>query len=564
MQFQRLRLVGFKSFVDPAEVQIEAGLTGIVGPNGCGKSNVLESLRWVMGANSAKAMRGQGMEDVIFAGAAGRPPRNHAEVQLTIDNAQKRAPQPFTDSPMLEVSRRIERGRGSTYRINGKEVRARDVQLLFADASTGANSPALVRQGQISELIAAKPQNRRRILEEAGGVAGLHTRRHEAELRLKAAETNLDRLDDIGKELESTLNRLKREARQAEKYKKISAEIRALQAALLYVRWTDAKTAAETAAAELREADRLVAETTTAATAAQTAALNAQEGLKPAREEDAVATALLNRAIIERDRLDMAEQAARAEVERLKAEVARIEAYRVREDGMAADAGRELERLDREIEKLKAEIAAAPERGPELERALLEAEDERKAADAEVERLAGTLAAVEARANAESARKRDAEARLARVKGQHEQARCEREALGPLETPEIETAKAALETAQTELATAREAVEAPRRNAATSPAPSRTRAPPPAPPRTDWAACRPRRAGWRNFWSRASASILRRWTGCRPPRAMRPRWRRRWAMIWTPHWTPAPRRTGQAPTRRRRTGRKGSSPCRPM
>ncbi|EKY29899.1 RecF/RecN/SMC protein, partial [Brevundimonas diminuta 470-4] len=460
MQFQRLRLVGFKSFVDPAEVQIEAGLTGIVGPNGCGKSNVLESLRWVMGANSAKAMRGQGMEDVIFAGAAGRPPRNHAEVQLTIDNASKRAPQPFTDSPMLEVTRRIERGRGSTYRINGKEVRARDVQLLFADASTGANSPALVRQGQISELIAAKPQNRRRILEEAGGVAGLHTRRHEAELRLRAAETNLDRLDDIGKELESTLNKLKREARQAEKYKKISAEIRALQAALLYVRWTDAKAAAETAAAELREADRLVAETTTTAAAAQTAALNAQEGLKPAREEDAVATALLNRAIIERDRLDMAEQAARAEVDRLKAEVARIEADRAREDGMAADAGRELERLDRELEKLKAEIAAAPERGPELERALLEAEDARKAADAEVERLAGTLAAVEARANAESARKRDAEARLARVKSQHEQARRERKALGPLETPEIETAKAALETAQADLTAAREAVEA--------------------------------------------------------------------------------------------------------
>ena len=240
MQFQRLRLVGFKSFVDPAEVHIESGLTGIVGPNGCGKSNVLESLRWVMGANSAKAMRGQGMDDVIFAGAAGRPPRSHAEVVLTIDNAQKRAPQPFTDSPVLEVSRRIDRGQGSTYRINGKEVRARDVQLLFADASTGANSPALVRQGQISELIAAKPQNRRRILEEAGGVSGLHTRRHEAELRLRAAETNLSRLDDIAGELETQLNRLKREARQAEKYKKVAAEIRALQSALLYARWTDA------------------------------------------------------------------------------------------------------------------------------------------------------------------------------------------------------------------------------------------------------------------------------------------------------------------------------------
>ncbi|WP_395942494.1 chromosome segregation protein SMC [Brevundimonas sp.] len=460
MQFQRLRLVGFKSFVDPAEVHIESGLTGVVGPNGCGKSNVLESLRWVMGANSAKAMRGQGMDDVIFAGAAGRPPRSHAEVQLTIDNAQRRAPQPFTDSPVLEVSRRIDRGQGSTYRINGKEVRARDVQLLFADASTGANSPALVRQGQISELIAAKPQNRRRILEEAGGVAGLHTRRHEAELRLKAAETNLDRLDDIGRELETALNRLKREARQAEKYKKISAEIRALQAALLYVRWNDAKLAAETSAEELRAADRAVAETTTAAAAAQTAALAAQEALKPAREEDAVASALLHRASLERDRLDMAEQAARAEVERLKAEAARIAADAEREENMAADARRELDRLDHELTRLKAEIAAAPERGPELDKALTAAEDARKAADGEVERLAGTLAAVEARANAETARKRDAETRLARVTAQHDQAKREREALGPLETPELEAARQALETAQAELTAAREAVEA--------------------------------------------------------------------------------------------------------
>ncbi|URI14405.1 chromosome segregation protein SMC [Brevundimonas albigilva] len=460
MQFQRLRLVGFKSFVDPAEVQIEAGLTGVVGPNGCGKSNVLESLRWVMGANSAKAMRGQGMDDVIFAGAAGRPPRSHAEVQLTIDNAQRRAPQPFTDAPVLEVSRRIDRGQGSTYRINGKEVRARDVQLLFADASTGANSPALVRQGQISELIAAKPQNRRRILEEAGGVAGLHTRRHEAELRLKAAEANLDRLDDIGRELETALNRLKREARQAEKYKKISAEIRALQAALLFVRWNDARVAAEAAAAELRQADQAVAETTTAAAAAQTAALAAQEALKPAREEDAVASALLHRASLERDRLDMAEQAARAEVDRLKAEAARIAADAEREEGMAADARRELDRLDHELDRLKAEIAAAPERGPELDTALQLAEDARKAADAEVERLAGTLAAVEARANAETARKRDAEARLARVVAQHAQAGREREALGPLETPELEAARQALAAAQADLASARDAVEA--------------------------------------------------------------------------------------------------------
>jgi chromosome segregation protein len=459
MQFQRLRLVGFKSFVDPAEVHIEPGLTGIVGPNGCGKSNVLESMRWVMGANSAKAMRGQGMDDVIFAGAADRPPRNHAEVQLTIDNAQRRAPQPFTDAPMLEVSRRIDRGQGSTYRINGKEVRARDVQLLFADASTGANSPALVRQGQISELIAAKPQNRRRILEEAGGVAGLHTRRHEAELRLKAAETNLERLDDIGRELETALNRLKREARQAERYKKISAEIRALQAALLFVRWNDARVAAEGAAAELAEADRAVASATSAAAAAQTAALKAQEALKPAREEDAVAAALLHRASLERDRLDMAEQAARAEVERLQAETMRIAADIEREGGMADDAAAELSRITEALTAIEAEIAAAPARGPELETALAAAEDARRAADAEVERVAGAVASVEARLNAENARKRDAEARVARAEAQLGSARSEREALGPLERPEIEAASAELAKAQANLASARAAVE---------------------------------------------------------------------------------------------------------
>ncbi|MBX9575604.1 MAG: AAA family ATPase, partial [Caulobacteraceae bacterium] len=404
MQFQRLRLVGFKSFVDPTEVFIEPGLTGIVGPNGCGKSNVLESMRWVMGANSAKAMRGQGMEDVIFAGASDRPARNHAEVQLTIDNAQRKAPQPFTDSAVIEVSRRIDRGQGSTYRINGKEVRARDVQLLFADASTGANSPALVRQGQISELIAAKPQNRRRILEEAGGVAGLHTRRHEAELRLRAAETNLERLEDIGREIEGNLSRLKREARQAEKYKKISAEIRALQSALVWVRWNDARVADEQAREELGQADQAVAETASAAARAQTAALNAQEAMKPARDEDAVAAALLHRATLERDRLDMAEQAAKAEVDRLTAERARIAADVEREQCLARDAQAELARLDETLGALRAEIAAAPERGPELEAALAQAESARAEADAEVERRAGAVAATEARVAAETAR----------------------------------------------------------------------------------------------------------------------------------------------------------------
>ncbi len=460
MQFQRLRLVGFKSFVDPAEVQIEPGLTGVVGPNGCGKSNVLEGMRWVMGANSAKAMRGSGMDDVIFSGASNRPPRNHAEVRLTIDNSQRKAPQPFTDSAVIEVSRRIDRGQGSTYRINGKEVRARDVQLLFADASTGANSPALVRQGQISELIAAKPQNRRRILEEAGGVAGLHTRRHEAELRLKAAETNLDRLDDIGRELETALTRLKREARHAERYRKISAEIRALQAALLFARWNDARLTAETATHALSDADRAVGEAVGAAARATAAAVSAQEDLKPAREEDAVAAALLHRASLERDRLDMAEQQARAEVERLTAEISRLAGDRERETALSRDAGAELARLDAAITSLQAEIDAAPARGPELDRTLDAAEDARRAADTGVERVAGTLAALEARASAETARRRDAEARVARAEAALGAARQEREALGSVQTPERTTALETLEAATSALASARAGVEA--------------------------------------------------------------------------------------------------------
>ena len=197
MKFERLRLTGFKSFCDPTEFKIEPGLTGIVGPNGCGKSNLVEALRWVMGESSFKNMRASGMDEVIFSGAGARPSRNLAEVGLTLDNSDRRAPAAFNDAETIEVTRRIERESGSTYRVNGREVRARDVQLLFADASTGARSPALVRQGQIGEIIAAKPQARRLILEEAAGVSGLHSRRHEAELRLNGAEDNLLRVEDV-------------------------------------------------------------------------------------------------------------------------------------------------------------------------------------------------------------------------------------------------------------------------------------------------------------------------------------------------------------------------------
>src|SRR5215217_7061181 len=197
MKLTRLRLLGFKSFVEPTELPIEPGLTGIVGPNGCGKSNLVEALRWVMGEASARRLRGGEMDDVIFGGSGSRPQRNLAEVALTLDNSARDVPFLFNESASIEVVRRIVRGAGSSFRVNGREARARDVQLLFADAASGPHSGALVGQGRIGALIAAKPEERRLLLDEAAGTAGLHARRHEAELKLRAAENNLARLDDV-------------------------------------------------------------------------------------------------------------------------------------------------------------------------------------------------------------------------------------------------------------------------------------------------------------------------------------------------------------------------------
>ena len=237
MHFLRLRLAGFKSFVDSTDLSIEPGLTGIVGPNGCGKSNLVEALRWVMGESSARLMRGREMDDVIFGGSADRPARNHAEVRVLLDNAARTAPAVFNDHAEIEVSRRIERGLGSVYRINGKEARARDVQLLFADETTGSRSAALVGQGEVGMLISARPNERRALLDEAAGVTGLHNRRHEAELRLRAAEANIERLDDVLGALESQLQGLKRQARQAGRYRRLSERIRATEALLLHRRY---------------------------------------------------------------------------------------------------------------------------------------------------------------------------------------------------------------------------------------------------------------------------------------------------------------------------------------
>src|SRR5512132_4073239 len=237
MKLTRLRLLGFKSFVEPTDFLIEPGLTGVVGPNGCGKSNLVEALRWGMGESSHKSMRAASMDDVIFSGSNTRPARNNAEVAIAIDNSTRAAPAAFNDQDSLEIARRIERESGSNYRINGREVRARDVQILFADASTGARSPALVHQGRIGEIIQAKPEQRRRVLEEAAGVAGLHARRHEAELRLKAAETNLLRVEDVIGQLTAQVDGLKKQARQAIRYREVAARGRKAEAMLFHLRF---------------------------------------------------------------------------------------------------------------------------------------------------------------------------------------------------------------------------------------------------------------------------------------------------------------------------------------
>ena len=252
MQIKRLRLSGFKSFVDPADLRIEPGLTGIVGPNGCGKSNLLEALRWAMGENSPKSMRGAGMEDVIFAGTASRPARDFAEVSILADE--------IGEGDETEIVRRIERGAGSAYRIDGQDVRAKDVSLLFADAATGAHSPALVSQGRIGAIIAAKPAERRMLLEEAAGIAGLHVRRRDAEAKLRATEANLARLDEVIGDQDARAGALRRQARQAERYRILSERIRVAEARMIYARWRDAAAAADIAKAEAATADTRVAE----------------------------------------------------------------------------------------------------------------------------------------------------------------------------------------------------------------------------------------------------------------------------------------------------------------
>ncbi|ODS00745.1 hypothetical protein AUC68_14330 [Methyloceanibacter methanicus] len=354
MQISKLRLLGFKSFVEPTELVIEHGLTGVVGPNGCGKSNLLEALRWAMGETSYKSMRGSAMDDVIFAGAQDRPARNMAEVTLFIDNSERLAPAEFNDADVLEVTRRIERDAGSAYRVNGKDVRARDIRLLFEDAATGARSPALVQQGRIGEIVSATPLERRRVLEDAAGVAGLHSRRHEAELRLKAAENNLARLADLIGQLTSQLQATRRQARQAKRYRDISTKIHEMEALSYHLQWLAACAQVEADEAAFQDSLAAVAEQTRAEAEALRMQTEAADKLQPLRDEERPAPRFLHRLTVDRDALEREEARAKARQEELETQLAQASRDLAREEEQIAEADKVLEGLAQEKAGLEA------------------------------------------------------------------------------------------------------------------------------------------------------------------------------------------------------------------
>ena len=422
VQFNRLRLTGFKSFVESTDLLIDSGVTGIVGPNGCGKSNLVEALRWTMGENSPKSMRGSGMEDVIFGGTGGRPARNIAEVSLHLDNSDRKAPSAFNQFDEIEVVRRIERGKGSTYRINGKEVRARDVQLLFADNATGAHSPAIVSQGRIGAVINAKPEDRRSLLEEAAGITGLHSRRHEAELRLRAAETNLERLDDVIGTLSSQLQVLKRQARQATRYRNIAGHLRRQEAVFLYIEAEAARTQMQRTAELLDAAEAVVVELTEKAAVAATAQGEAASRLPALREAEAGAAAGLQRLRLEQAGLDREqEQAERARAEASERQ-SQLQADQARSAAQAQDAAAAAEGLTAEQAELHDASAGEQAAIEAARRQREERAEEVKVREQELTTQAEALASEEARLAAQQRQVAEAEQRIAALRGRLEEA----------------------------------------------------------------------------------------------------------------------------------------------
>jgi chromosome segregation protein len=455
VQFDKLRLSGFKSFVDPTELVIEPGMTGIVGPNGCGKSNLVEALKWVMGETSAKQMRGSEMEDVIFAGSGQRPARNIAEVMLSLDNRTRTAPAAVNDTDQLDVVRRIERGHGSAYSVNGREIRARDVQTLFADAATGSRSTALVSQGRIGTLINAKPADRRSVIDEAAGITGLYARRHEAELRLRAAEQNLARVQDVLVALEEQHKGLKRQARQASRYRNLSDHIRRAEAAVLALKLANAERDLAVSGERLKEAEAQVADLTRLVGLATTAQAEAATALPPLRNDEAAAAAGLQR-------LRVAHDALTAEAERVAA--AQFEAERrlqqteqdlAREQGRKNDAEAAISDLGSQRERLEEERFGEEDRAIAAEEARDTARSETGVAEVELDRLTRQIADDEALRQSVSREIAELQDRLRRlssrrdeVNAQQQQLQAELSNLPALPEVELETARAALEEAR--------------------------------------------------------------------------------------------------------------------
>ncbi len=352
IQFKSLRLSGFKSFADRTEVDIGPGLNGIVGPNGCGKSNLVEALRWVMGESSARKMRGDGMEDVIFNGTSRRASKNIAEVSLLLDNATRSAPPAYNGTDEIEITRRIEKDHGSAYKINGKTVRARDVHMLLADTVTGANSPALVSQGRITHIINSKPLERRIVLEESAGISGLYARRHEAELRLKAADTNLVRLQDIVGGMENQLSGLKRQSRQAAKYRNVNAQIRQLEIIIAWLEWSELSARKQATHEKFLEAEKIVADKLTTVTQLTKTQGTQAQALPDLRKAETEAAAALQVKKITLQRLE--DEASRLEklIEDTKQQLAQTVSDEAHESTSASESATTLEKLTSEESSL--------------------------------------------------------------------------------------------------------------------------------------------------------------------------------------------------------------------
>ncbi len=348
MEFKKIQLNGFKSFADKTNFLIEDGLTGIVGPNGCGKSNIVESLRWVMGETSAKSMRGSGMEDVIFSGTSNKPSKNIAEVSVTVRNESNEGPVQYRELTEINVRRKIEKDKGSKFYINDKEVRARDAQMFFADLSTGAHSPSMISQGRIGALVTAKPTDRRAILEEAAGISGLHVRRHEAELRLNAAENNLKRADELRKQQERQLANLQKQAEEASKYKNISNDIKKIEAGLYYLKLLEIDKEIKIENEINTEAEGEVSGYTNKISDLEKIIKSETDKVNPLREKNIENLSKIQRLNLELQNLDKENTRVQEEIENIKKTLDTIDDDISREKGIIIDANSNEKRLKEE------------------------------------------------------------------------------------------------------------------------------------------------------------------------------------------------------------------------